>query len=53
MNLFDAKCEAEDSGLNFVCPCTWFGVFGSKCLKYPKTGIIQHSDGLYTWSRPD
>ena len=52
------KCGAEDFGLPFMCPCTWFGVFEPsfpKLAQYPSTceaGIIQPAEALDTSIRP-
>ena len=51
---FDVKPGAEDVGLLFMCPCTWFGVFGpsfpklSQYLSTCETGIIGPTEGLDT-----
>ena len=48
------KCGAEDFGLLFMCPCTWFWVFGPsfpKFSQYPstcETGITHPTEGLDT-----
>ena len=51
---FDVKLEAEDFGLFFMCPCTWFGVFRPSFPKLPQylstceTGIVRPTEGLNT-----
>ena len=55
---FDVKQWAEDFGLFFMCPCTWFGVFGPSFAKLPQylstceTDISRPTEGLDTsiWS---
>ena len=45
------KQGAENFGLLFMCPCTWFGVFGPNFPKLPQypstceTGIIRPAEG--------
>ena len=45
------KQGAKDFGLLFMCPCTWFGVFGpsfpklSQYLSTCETGIIGPTEG--------
>ena len=50
----DVKQGAEDFGLVFMCPCIWFGVFGSSFPKLPQylstweTVIFRPTEGLDT-----
>ena len=54
---FDVKQGAEDFGLFFMCPCMWFGVFGTsfpKLLQYPstyETGLAQSTESPDTTAR--
>ena len=51
---FDVKKGAEDFGLLFMCPCTWFGVFGPnfpKLTQHPstcETATAQPTEGIDT-----
>ena len=54
---FDVKKGAEDFGLLFMSPCTWFGVFGPNFPKLPQylstceTGIARPTEGPDTTVR--
>ena len=54
---FDVKQGAEDFGLLFRCPSTWFGVFGPSFPKLPQypntceTGIARPTEGSDTGVR--
>ena len=54
---FDGKQGAEDFGLLFRCPGTWYGVFGPNFPKLPQypsiweTGIARPTEGNDTWVR--